>query len=469
LSAAPATRLACAACRAPAPAPFTWRCAATGTDDLDHRMARTLDMTRVTFPRDDEPDPFVRYRRLTHAWQTAHAAAMPDEEFIARVRRLEARIAAVAGKGFAETPFARADGLGARLGFESPGAVWVKDETGNVSGSHKGRHLMGLALALEISEWLDPAAAGAHRRHGLAIASCGNAALAAAVLARATDRALTAFIPTDAAPAVVARLESLGARTVVCPRTPGVPGDPTLHAFRRAIEGGAVPFCCQAVENGLTVEGGETLAWEMASALAAVGEGVDRLFVQVGGGALISACVAGLREAVALGVLPRLPRIHAVQSEGGFPLGRAYRLVARRVLEGRLDTPAEADYVTLSEIMRDMSKGPEVAAALTYAMQHRSRFMWPWEVTPRSVAHGILDDETYDWHLPVAAMIESGGHPVVVNEATLCEAAALAVSSTGIDVDETGAAGLAGALALRRWGSLGAHERVAVLFTGARR
>ena len=23
--------------------------------------------------------------------------------------------------------------------------------------------------------------------------------------------------------------------------------------------------------------------------------------------------------------------------------------------------------------------------------------MWAWETTPASVAHGILDDETYDW------------------------------------------------------------------------
>ena len=101
---------------------------------------------------------------------------------------------------------------------------------------------------------------------------------------------------------------------MVCPRTAEVAGDPTLHAFRRAVASGAVPFCCQAAENGLTIEGGETLAWELAAALAAAGQGVDRLLVQVGGGALLSACVAGLREAVALGVIPRLPRLHAVQA-----------------------------------------------------------------------------------------------------------------------------------------------------------
>ena len=110
-----------------------------------------------------------------------------------------------------------------------------------------------------------------------------------------------------------------------------------------------------------------------------------------------------------------------------------------------------------------------MSGGLSYAMRHRSEFMSPWEAAPSSIARGILDDETYDWHLPVAGMIESGGFPVVVGEDTLREAAALAVETTGIPVDETGAAGLAGVLELRRRGILAAHERVAVLFTGARR
>ena len=44
--------------------------------------------------------------------------------------------------------------------------------------------------------------------------------------------------------------------------------------------------------------------------------------------------------------------------------------------------------------------------ALRKAQTHRSEFMWPWEETPASVAHGILDDETCDWHAVVAGLIE---------------------------------------------------------------
>jgi threonine synthase len=95
--------------------------------------------------------------------------------------------------------------------------------------------------------------------------------------------------------------------------------------------------------------------------------------------------------------------------------------------------------------------------------------MWPWEAEPRSVAHGILDDETYDWLATTRAMLETGGRPVVVGEERLREAAHLAAESTGIEADETGTAGLAGLMDLIAAGDVRADERVAVLFTGIRR
>ena len=80
--------------------------------------------------------------------------------------------------------------------------------------------------------------------------------------------------------------------------------------------------------------------------------------------------------------------------------------------------------------------------------------MWPWEEEPRSIAHGILDDETYDWLAVVRGMLETGGSPVVVDEPTLEEANELAREATGIDVDHTGSSGLAGLLHLARQGGL---------------
>ena len=206
---------------------------------------------------------------------------------------------------------------------------------------------------------------------------------------------LDVFVPVDADPAVVARLKALDARVTVCPREPGVPGDPTYHRLRAALAEGALPFTCQGNENGIAVEGGFTLGYEMAAALAG-GPALDRLVVQVGGGALASACIESIDDCVALGALPQAPRFHAVQTEGAWPLRRAFDRVAARL-------PADAT--------------PEdVREALSYAATHRSAFMWPWEEEPHSVAHGILDDETYDWLAVVEGMLRTGGSPVVVGE-----------------------------------------------------
>jgi threonine synthase len=106
---------------------------------------------------------------------------------------------------------------------------------------------------------------------------------------------------------------------------------------------------------------------------------------------------------------------------------------------------------------------------MRYLATHRSEFMWPWESEPRSVAHGILDDETYDWLAVVAGMADTGGRPLVVDEATLIEANDLAGSATGIDADHTGTAGLAGLIDLVRRGDVREDETVAVIFTGIRR
>ncbi len=433
-----ASRLVCEGCGAELglAEPYPFRCLHDGEGDVDHVLRRHLDLAGTSFPGDvTEPNPFLRYRRLLRSHDVTLGNGLSDPDFQTIVRRLDREISALEGSGFRDTPFERSSELSDALGFSSTGGVWVKDETGNVSGSHKARHLFGVLLHLEVAEragLVDSVA-----RPHLAIASCGNAALAAAVVAAAGARRLLVFVPTDADPAVLARLEELGASITVCTRD-GWPGDPTYHALVQAIAAGALPFTCQGNLNGLAIEGGETLGWELASS----GVALDRLVVQVGGGALASACIQALTEARHLGASDRIPRIDTVQTEGAWPLKRAFESV---------------------EAYGDP------AAALRYAARHRSRFMWPWETEPHSIAHGILDDETYDWLAVVEGMLATGGRPYVVGEELLARANELAREATGIDVDHTGSAGLAGVLALRAAGEIADDERVAVLFTGVLR
>ena len=453
-----ATTMTCAGCGYRlADDAFALRCPRSRPgDDVDHVLCRSLDPSRLAFPGGDEPNPFVRYRTLWHGYHRARAAGRTDAEIVEVFEGLDRAVAAVDGHGFRITPFQHNADLGTLVEPSGRGGLMVKDETGNVSGSHKARHLYGTMLELLL--------AGVDRRRPLAIASCGNAALAAAVVARAADWPLLVFAPEEAEPSLLARLSELGAAVTTCARRPDEAGDPPYLRLREAIADGAIPFTCQGNENGLALEGGLTLGYELATDLRAVGRTLDRLFVQVGGGALASSVIQGLAEAKSLGVIDHLPRVHAVQTRNAHPLKRAHDLVVLHLLE-HTDDP----YGNPVETLRDAMSSGAIDEELAWIARHRSQFMWPWTPAPHSVAGGILDDETYDWLAVVRGMLATGGSPVVAGEALLLDATELARTATGVDLDPTGAAGLAGLLRLRQDGAIHPDETSAVLFTGIRR
>jgi threonine synthase len=433
-------------------------------DDIDHILTRSGGVSGADVGTHDEDNPFVAYRQFFHSYHVGRARGLTDDDYVDIVRELDAKVAGVDGHGFSITPFVESVDLGHSLGLSGP--VWVKDETGNVSGTHKGRHLIGILIWLEMVErtgLLNP-----EIKPRLAIASCGNAALAAAVLARAGNRPLEVFVPPDADRVIVDRLQQLGALLTACPRSTSGTGDPCVTRFREAVAGGALPFACQGNENGLTIEGGKTLGYEMVSSLRAKGQTLDRVFIQVGGGALASACIQALYDARDLGLIDRLPRIHAVQTEGAYPLRVAYDAVVDRIFDEIEDSMPQNDAERASFIVEGVSPYL-VEDTLRYSAAHRSEFMRPWPTSPRSVAGGILDDETYDWLMIVRGMLATGGFPIVVSEDRLREAHAAARRHTDILVDPTGSAGLAGALELAEKNLLRSDETLALLFTGVER
>jgi threonine synthase len=400
---------------------------AGGSDDVDHLLVPD---DGGEFAPGSESNPFLRYRALLSPYRLARGAGLSEDAWAEFNGLLDEALAEIEGRGFRLTPMAREPVLARAAGLGE--GLWVKDETINVAGSHKARHLMGVMLYLRVLAAARlPAGQGLSRRR-LAIASCGNAALAAAVVARAADWPIDVFIPPDAPESVVRRLKELGAAIEICRRFGDESGDPCVRAFRRAVRKGAIPFGVQGPDNGLAIEGGRTLAFEMADAWRAAGVVPVAVYVQVGGGALASAIAQGLSIAVAQGLLPRRPHLITVQTAGCAPLARAWRKLS--------------------------------GVALPEAAVHRTRFMWPWEETPVSIAHGILDDETYDWWEVAKGMRETEGDAVVVDEDTLAHAYSLAHAHTEIDVSVTGAAGLAGLLAARP-----ETGNVAVIFSGVER
>lgn len=380
-----------------------------------------------------------------HADWLWSARRVHDHQVFAKlVQLILARVEEVDGRPLTATPLYRADALAAAIGF--PGELWVKDDTSSPSGSHKVRHLVGLALHVMAADPGD--------ERPLAIASCGNAALAAAVVAAAIKRELLVFIPPSAPASVVQRLNDLGARTTICERRAGETGDPCFARFEEAVAtGDAVAFCCQGSVTPDTFDGGRTIAWEIVDQLVDhtggdVPVSIDEMFVQVGGGALATSVRLGMASMVLEGLLVAQPELHVVQTEGAAPLDRALRLVQELAATEDLDN------------------------ALAVASLDPGSFMWPWEPEPHSIASGIIDDVTYDWYPIVTALLRSGGSSLVVSEQTLRNANDLARAHTQSRVDHTGTAGLAGLIHAMRTNPNPDHwigRRVVVLFTGESR
>jgi len=424
----------CAVCGAEVPVsqPLTWRCphAAVGGEPHVLRIVPRMMPLRAGY----DANPFVAFRPYLMWSEFAEANGFDADAQVERIRQLDAEVEAVAGTGFRWTPFGRADALSDALGFSEDGGVWVKNETGNVAGTHKARHLFTVALHLLLAEERGLAPwRSRQERPPLAIASCGNAALAAATLAAAMEWPISVFVPVWANEHVVRELVVLGATTVRCPRIDGEPpGDPCVLRFRDAVAAGAIPFAVQGPENAWCLDGGRTVGWELAIQFERQAPmPLDRLIVQAGGGALAACAWQG---AAALGTVPKL---HAVQTEGCAPLARAW------------------------ELAQALPDGPRHAGA------HWRDCMWPWEREPASAADGILDDEAYDWVEVVDAMACSGGSPVVAPESIVMQAWQLGRATTEVPVSATGTAGLAGLMAMRE--QIGDDENVAVIFSGVER
>src|SRR5215216_1266867 len=83
--------------------------------------------------------------------------------------------------------------------------------------------------------------------------------------------------------------------------------------FREAVAAGAVPFSVQGPENGLSLDTGRSLGFELADQIATVDPRRRgwRVFVQVGGGALAACTGNGLGREV---------RLDTVQAAGCAPL-----------------------------------------------------------------------------------------------------------------------------------------------------
>ncbi|MEZ5379390.1 MAG: PLP-dependent lyase/thiolase [Acidimicrobiales bacterium] len=384
----------------------------------------------------DESSPFVVYRSSLDTYRRAIDAGLDDAAYVELVTELDRTLVPVDGTGFRTTPLLPLDGV---VPAET---IWAKVETDNVGGSHKARHLFGLLLQIAIDEHEEPS--GGDRP--LAIASCGNAAMGAAVIARAVERELLVFVPTDANPVVLSELHRLGADVRVCERRPGQLGDPCLSELDLALGAGARPFTVQGPICPGVIDGGRTLGLELAHQLVDASVEPADLYIQIGGGALATAVVDGLQRAEVLG---RLPRLHPVQPATAHPYVAAWQRLRSVLAETLGIDPVPRSDRTLAESLA----GPANDGAFSALIASSDDAMTPWPGQPSSIAGGILDDVTYDWKTVLRHQLQTGGWPVLASEEDFIRAERLAGDALGsIDAamappDHTGAAGLAGLLA----------------------
>lgn len=183
--------------------------------------------------------------------------------------------------------------------------AWVKDESGNPTGSFKAR---GLALAVNRAREL-----GAP---GVQLPSAGNAALALTAYAAAAGLPARVALPADTPPTVAERCRLHGAEVLSAPGT-------LVDAARKLAERDDGFWDLSTLKEPYRVEGKKTMGLELAEQLD--WKLPDWILYPTGGGTGLIGMHKAFRELVTLGLISnRLPRFVAVQMAGCAPMVRAF-------------------------------------------------------------------------------------------------------------------------------------------------
>src|SRR5438477_3992461 len=277
--------------------------------------------------------------------------------------------------------------------------LWLKDDTRNPSASLKDRASM-IAVMLA-------------RGKTVACASTGNAASSLAVQAAAVGLPCYIFVPHNAPRAKVVQLLMCGA---------------TVFAVDGSYDD-AFDLCIQACNtfgwynrntayNPYLVEGKKTVGLEIAEQLG--WQVPDSVLVPTGDGCIISGVYRGFEDLYRLGMIDRLPRLIAVQSEGSPPIVRA--------LEG-------------DGIVRP----------------------YPANTVADVISVGMPRNGT----MAVRHIRQSGGFAITVSDAEILSAEKELAMRTGVFAEPSGAASYAGLLRLLADGRLAKNERIVLLITGS--
>lgn len=307
------------------------------------------------------------------------------------------------------TPLLHAARLGAALGLSH---LLLKDDGRNPSASFKDR-----ASAIAVAR------AREERRPIVATASTGNAAAALATLAAAAGQATVIFVPKTAPPAKIAQLLVYGSTVLGVDGTYDDAFDLCLEACR---EFGW--YNRSTGYNPYMTEGKKTVSYEIALQLGeqqgrspAPFVAPDAVFVSVGDGCIIGGVHKGFKDLLALGWIDKLPRLYGVQSTQ--------------------------------------------SAALHAAWQAGAELPAPVHATTR--ADSISVDAPRDAFKALAAVRETQGAYLAVEDAAILQAILPLARLGGVFAEPAGAAAYAGLQAAVAAGLVDAGETVVVINTGS--
>jgi threonine synthase len=283
-------------------------------------------------------------------------------------------------------------------------ALWIKDDSRQPTASFKDRaSAIALVKAREIGAQI------------ITAASTGNAAAALSGLCASMQQANVIFVPQTAPQAKIAQLLVFGSRVFLVKGT-----------YHEAFE-----LCLKATRtygwynrntgfNPYMTEGKKTAAYEICEQLG--WKAPDRIFVSVGDGCIIGSLHKGLKDLLALGWIDKMPKLMGVQAAGSNYMYAAWK--------------NKEDIIT---------KPP---------------------INAQTVADSISAGLPRDRIKALAAVNETGGAFICVEDRDILAAIPELARSTGVFAEPAGAAAYAGLVKAADEQLVSGDESIVVLNTG---
>jgi threonine synthase len=281
-----------------------------------------------------------------------------------------------------------------------PGLL-IKHEGHNPTGSFKDR---GMTVAMTQAKRTNAAA--------VACASTGNTSASLAAYAAQAHLPALVFVPAGKVPAgKIAQTLAYGAKTLFVRG-----GFDECLALARAASAELNIQLLNSV-NAFRLEGQKTIVLELLEQLD--WNAPDWIALPAGNLGNTSAFGKALREAHALGLIDRVPRVAAIQASGAAP----------------------------------------------FAASFRGGFAEHIEVAPETVASAIRIGAPASWERAVRTIRESNGVVIDVSDAEILEAKRV-IDGAGVGCEPASAASVAGVATLRRDGTIRERDTVVAVLTG---